>query len=111
MKCQDCGDTVSAYWYMKNVFEIYESCRVQIENRAAEVAESEKRNLVLKAAQRVESAWRRIKFWPACPHCHEPISPADGFGRGTVRKKSQQGLQAKPIQFNGKPKPVEAKQF
>jgi hypothetical protein len=86
IRCKDCDTQVSAFWAFLRFSREYERFKEDLEIRAKEVIESEKRGVILKAAQRVEQAWRRRKMVPTCPHCRQPILPTDGFGNSCIRK-------------------------
>lgn len=58
-----------------------------IDRRLKEVQRLEASTVVLKAAKKVEKAWRSRSSVPTCPHCHEAIFPEDGFGGTQVNKK------------------------
>jgi len=84
--CDDCKQPVSAYWFIKDFFQRYEEYRTRVEHRAKQVEESEKKNLILRAAQRVETAWRSRRMVPVCPHCRNGIFPEDGLGNSLISK-------------------------
>ena len=83
--CTDCNKQVSAWWALMRFSRQVSDWKDSITHREQIVAEAEKRTVVLRAAQKVEEAWRRRKFNPCCPHCHKPIGPEDGFGREQMR--------------------------
>src|SRR5580692_10181555 len=68
LTCDDCKQPISAYWFLLDFFSRYKEYRESLESRAKEVAAAEQRTVILRAAQRVESAWRKHKFAPLCPH-------------------------------------------
>lgn len=41
----------------------------------------------LRAAQKVEKAWRSRTMVPTCPHCAEAIFPEDGLGSGMANRE------------------------
>jgi hypothetical protein len=86
IKCDDCGVQLTAWWTMNHFLEQYRKAREKILAREERQIELEKKTVVLKAALKVEEAWRRHKMVPICPHCHHSIYPADGFGEAMVRK-------------------------
>ncbi|MGC2234289.1 MAG: hypothetical protein WBA09_22500 [Candidatus Acidiferrum sp.] len=83
--CEDCGKQVSAWWALMRFARQVSDWKDSLDARAKEVAEAEQRTVILRAAQKVEEAWRRHKFLPCCPHCHAAIRPEDGFGREQMR--------------------------
>ena len=89
--CKDCGKQISAWWVLMRFSRQVSDWKDSLDARAKEVAEAEKRTVILRAAQKVEKAWRRNRFAPCCPHCHQPIKPEDGFGREQIRIVSRNG--------------------
>lgn len=87
VKCDDCGMQVSAFWALKMLTEHYERAMANLKGRERAQAEAEQKTIHLKAAQRVEAAWRSRTMVPTCPHCGEGISATDGFGGGAVNKQ------------------------
>ena len=86
-KCLKCGESVSAFWFLWMLTEDWE--RAENTRRAAEdkLRADLEANLTLRAARRVEEAWRQRKMLPACPHCCRGISAHDGFGNGSMVNK------------------------
>ncbi|MGH8431457.1 MAG: hypothetical protein ACREUF_13750 [Solimonas sp.] len=87
VKCDDCGIQVSPFWALKLLSEQYERAMAKIQSRERSQAAAEQKTLHLKAAQRVEAAWRSRTMVPTCPHCGEGISATDGLGGGMVNKQ------------------------
>jgi len=85
LTCLDCDRQVSAWWALMRFARQVDKWKESIESRAKEIEDASKRTVVLRAALKVEEAWRRRKFKPCCPHCHKPIGPEDGFGREQMR--------------------------
>lgn len=84
--CKDCGRTVSAYWAFMRFSREYNRFKDDLESKRNLLIEDLKRGVILRAAQKVERAWRRRKMAPTCPHCGKAILPTDGFGNSYVRK-------------------------
>jgi hypothetical protein len=87
LECNDCGRQIDAYWWMKEVFKAYESARIELERRFADIEKRESHTFHLQAAVKVEKAWRSRTVVPTCPHCHEAIFPTDGFGGKVLNRK------------------------
>lgn len=85
--CDDCGKQVSAYWALCMLAEEYSKAAAKLTARAERQIEVEKKTLHLKAAQKVEMAWRSRTMAPTCPHCSEAIYPTDGFGSAMINKE------------------------
>lgn len=89
IRCKDCEREVN-HWdaFLALVMSIgrYKS---SMEFREEELKELKKRNKynLLKATQMVDKAWRSRSMIPTCPHCHEAILPADGFGNSQINKE------------------------
>lgn len=80
VECGDCGKELGAYWALSKMVHKWADWQRQLQARADEVKEMEGAVVVLKAAKSVETAWRRRKTVPCCPHCKAAILPEDGFG-------------------------------
>ena len=101
--CQDCKKQIDPYWAFMSIVQRYAEFAEKLNHRENAVLESEKKNLTLKAAQAVEHAWRSRKMVPTCPHCRMAILPGQGFGGSTYsRESTQQGREAKPMEFSAK---------
>ena len=86
VKCNDCGDQLSAYFILGRMIESYKESRdLLIAQRNLFEAEKSK-EVVLLAAKKIEKAWRSRSTVPACPHCHKAILPTDRFGSITLNK-------------------------
>jgi hypothetical protein len=85
--CDDCGKQLDAFMALNLMLDSYGKYWSKLQAQQARLDEQERRQLHLKAAQRVEDAWRRRNTVPTCPHCHEPIFPEDGFGRSAVNRE------------------------
>ena len=84
--CKECKKQVSSFWALMRFARQTSDWQEAIKRRGEAVMESEKKGLTLRAAQKVEQAWRRRKMVPVCPHCRVPILPTDGFGSSLVRR-------------------------
>lgn len=77
--CTDCKKELSAFWALVHVFERSEQHARNLESARQRVADDAKAVVHLRAAKRIEQAWRRGMAC-CCPHCHKPILPEDGLG-------------------------------
>jgi len=87
VKCLDCDryfDGFDAFLLLIKQQHNFES---NINRKIKELKELEERNLTLKAAKQVETAWRRRKMVPACPHCGVGIHTGDNLGGTQINKK------------------------
>lgn len=78
--CKDCGKQVSAFWALEMILQEYRRQYDKLRNRMNVQRKIETKTLRLKAAQNIESAWRRRGTVPTCPHCSRGIFPSDNFG-------------------------------
>ena len=85
--CLDCKKQVSAFWALSHYVKRWERMRSDLDSRIANVARVEQTTLHLKAAQKVESAWRSKSMVPVCPHCREAIFQNDGLGGSMINKE------------------------
>jgi len=84
--CSDCGLQVTAFWALMKYSRNVKKYAADLNRRSKNLSELEAKTVTLKAALKVEKAWRRRNSVPTCPHCHEGILPTDGFG-GPSRSK------------------------
>jgi hypothetical protein len=98
IRCKDCGMQLSAYWLLMKLTKYFADEREYIAAQRAAYKQDQEKGLTLKAAQDVEHAWRSHKYIPQCPHCHEPITPRDGFGNSKLSKNLAEH-QAKPLEM------------
>lgn len=78
--CDDCHCQISAWWALMRFSEQYRIHLEVLQRREQQLAADEAKAITLRAAQRVEHAWRQHHLAPACPHCLHIILPTDGFG-------------------------------
>jgi len=88
--CEDCGKQVSAYWVLMRFSHQYNDHLDRLKYREDVLRESEEKNLTLKAAQKVEKAWRSHRLAPACPHCLHVILPTDRFGDTMLSRQNSE---------------------
>lgn len=84
--CDDCKQTVSAYWAIQMLAERHAASLAVVERREKALAQDKAQNLHLTAAKKVEKAWRSRTMVPACPHCDRGILPEDGLGGTQVNR-------------------------
>lgn len=87
--CDDCGKQVSAFWALQMVAEHYAKAMHKLERDKAAHAASTAKGVTLRAAQRVEQAWRSRTMVPTCPHCKTGIFAEDGFGQTQVSREME----------------------
>jgi hypothetical protein len=85
--CDDCGKQIDPFIALNLMLDSYAKYWAKLQSQQTRLAEQEHRQVHLKAAQRVEDAWRRRNTVPTCPHCSEPIFPEDGFGSSAVNRE------------------------
>lgn len=85
--CDDCKMQVGNYAALRMFIERWSELQQRVDGKRQVLAEAEKRTLTLRAAQRVEKAWRSRTMMPTCPHCREAIFPGDGFGGSAVNNE------------------------
>jgi|SRR5262249_3783298 len=77
--CTDCKKEISAFWALLHMAERWERHARDNASARQRIADDAKAVIHLRAAKRVEQAWRRGMAC-CCPHCHKPILPEDGMG-------------------------------
>jgi hypothetical protein len=85
--CDDCGKQIDAFVALNIMLDSYAKQWSKLQAQQTRLGEQEHRQLHLKAAQRVEDAWRSRKMVPICPYCSEAIFPEDGFGSTNVNRE------------------------
>ncbi|MDQ7982262.1 hypothetical protein QYH69_34115 [Paraburkholderia sp. SARCC-3016] len=85
--CDDCGKQIDAFIALNLMLDSYSKYWAKLNSKDKSLQEQAHRQLHLKAAQRVEDAWRGRKMIPVCPHCSEAIFPDDGFGSTLVNRE------------------------
>lgn len=88
--CDACGKQLDAYLTLRRMCEKWERHASDTKASAERLRAEAQGTVVLRAAKRVEEAWRRRNMAPTCPHCHVAILPEDGFGSsGSVNKEME----------------------
>lgn len=84
--CDDCKMQVGTYAALRMLVERWDLLQERLNRQQAAIAEAAGKTIGLRAAQRVEQAWRSRTMVPTCPHCSAAIFPEDGFGSSAVNK-------------------------
>ncbi len=93
--CDTCGKQLDAYLTLRRMCEKWDSHRRELDSYRERVIEEAKGSVILRAARRVEKAWRSRTMAPTCPHCHKAILPEDGFGQsGSVNLQMERERRA-----------------
>lgn len=87
VKCNDCHETISAWYALQTLVEWWDAAAKKLVAQRAAQKQIEAKTLHLKAAQRVEEAWRSRSMVPTCPHCGEAIFAEDRFGGSMVNRE------------------------
>lgn len=88
--CDACGKQLDAYLTLRRMCEKWEAHSRDIASARERLREEASGTVVLRAALRVQDAWRSRTMLPTCPHCHKAIAPEDGFGSsGSVNKEME----------------------
>ena len=85
--CDDCKKQVGNYAALRMLVERWALLQARVDSQRAAIAEAAGKTVELRAAQRVEKAWRSRSLVPACPHCHEAIFTTDGLGGSMMNKE------------------------
>lgn len=101
--CDDCHKQVSATWVLCELLETYRRRIAALQAERIEVATVGAKQLHMKAAQRVERAWRSQSMVPTCPHCDEAIFPTDGLGGGAINREIAERRRAARAEKKDKP--------
>ena len=83
----NCQKQVDNYAALRMLVERWALLQARVDSQRAEIADVAGKTVELRAAQRLEKAWRSRSMVPACPHCHEAIFPTDGLGGSMVNKE------------------------
>ena len=85
--CDECGRQLDAYLMLRRMCEKWgdhqreiDAYREELRAYRDRIAREAEESLSLRAARRVEKAWRSRSMAPICPHCRKAILPEDGFG-------------------------------
>ena len=80
-------------WALRMYFTQHQAVEERLKAERERLNDDLGKAILHRAALAVQSAWRRLKFVPTCPHCSKPILPSDGFGKSATRQKEG----AKPL--------------
>ena len=84
--CDSCEKQVGSYAALRKFVDQWDKLQKRVESQRRMIAEAAEKTIGLRAAQRVEEAWRSRSMVPTCPHCREAILPNDGFGNTSTNK-------------------------
>ena len=84
--CDDCKKQVGNYAALRMLVERWALLQARVDSQRAAIADATEKTVELRAAQRVEKAWRSRSMVPTCPHCHEAIFSTDGLGGSMMNK-------------------------
>lgn len=87
VSCDDCKVQVGNYAALRMLVERWKRLQDRADAQQRAISEAQAKTIGLRAAQRVESAWRSRTMAPSCPHCSEAIFPEDGFGSSLVNRE------------------------
>lgn len=87
VRCDDCKESLSAYWVIGMITEFHRDALRNIAARERAVAADKDANLHLIAARKVEKVWRSRSMVPCCPHCGHGILPEDNLGDRQMGKR------------------------
>jgi predicted house-cleaning NTP pyrophosphatase (Maf/HAM1 superfamily) len=87
VECADCGVQIGAYAAFKMIIDRWVTLKRRVDSEARIAREATEKTVVLRAAQKVEKAWRSLKLVPTCPHCDEAIFATDNFGGSAMNKE------------------------
>jgi hypothetical protein len=109
LTCEDCKKQIDPFWAMLHQNRYYAEQMDYVEREKKQLALDIQKGVVLRAAQKVEEAWRRRKMMPTCPHCWKGILPTDRFGSSGISPDyaAMQGYEPKPLILLPLPRLVE----
>jgi len=87
IECRDCGRFIEAFSAFLTLVRNIGAEQQKLKGLREEVMQLREKEMHLLAAKKAESAWRKIKTVPTCPHCKEAIFSNDGFGNNWTNKK------------------------
>lgn len=85
--CDQCGRQISAMYALSLLVDEWDRSMSKLQASQAQHTAELAKGVHLRAAQRVEKAWRSRTMAPVCPHCREPILATDGFGSINVSRE------------------------
>lgn len=87
VQCVDCSQILDNYFALKMFIAKWDRLQSRIDRQQKVATEAMNKTVVLRAAQKVESAWRSRNMVPTCPQCHEAIFATDNFGDSSTNKE------------------------
>ncbi len=86
IECSDCHQFIENYTAFKLLIDKFHRLQTRIDSQKRMLDSAMEKTVTLRAAQKVETAWRSRSMVPACPHCHEAIFATDGLGGHMMSK-------------------------
>ena len=87
VRCDDCQTQIGTYAALRMLVERWALLQDRVDAQQKAISEAASKTVELRAAQRVEKAWRSRSMVPCCPHCNAAIFPTDGFGGPMVSRE------------------------
>lgn len=84
--CEDCHKQVGTYAALRMLVDRWALLQARVDAQKDAIAKAAAQTVELRAAQKVEKAWRSRTMVPTCPHCSRGIFPTDGFGEALVNR-------------------------
>jgi len=85
--CDDCKKQIGSYAALRMLVDRWAKLQERVDRQKQAIDTASAKTVGLRAAQRVEEAWRSKSMVPICPHCREAIFPTDGFGSESTNKE------------------------
>lgn len=85
--CDDCAMQIGAYAALRILVERWADLQARVDAQREAINKAAEKTVGLRAAQKVEKAWRSRTMVPTCPHCAEAIFPEDGLGSGMANRE------------------------
>ncbi len=87
--CKDCEKDVEAFDAFQGIVENFSAQVKVLQRREQKVKEAEDHSLISVAAKVMDTAWRKLKRIPCCPHCRTGLMPED-FKHGIIHWTSKE---------------------
>lgn len=87
VECRDCGRFIEPFQAFLTLVRNMGAEQDKLKSMRDDVMRLKEKETHLLAARKAESAWRKIKTVPTCPHCKEAIFANDGFGNNWTNKE------------------------
>lgn len=87
--CDDCQKQVGTYAALRMLVDRWARLQDRVDAQKEAISKAAAQTVELRAAQKVEKAWRSRTMVPTCPHCSAAIFPSDGFGSSAVSRSRE----------------------